>query len=191
MKEEKQETMRQEETTKKTKTEAKESETSEKKEKPKKLSKTEKLKQEIETLKEENAQLNDKLLRNTAELQNFKRRINDERVKDRKFANEELLKALLPVLDNFDLALANEKENASKKVIKGFEMIKKNLLQTLENQGLSVIEALDQPFDPTYHQAVMKEAKDGVEAGIVIEEFQKGYLYKERLLRPAMVKVSE
>lgn len=162
-----------------------------KKDKPKKLSKTEKLQKEIDSLKAENAQLNDKLLRNTAELQNFKRRMNEERIKDRKFANEDVLKALLPVLDNFALALANEKDNGNPKALKGFEMIYKNLLETLETQGLSTIEALEQPFDPAYHQAVMKESVEDVEAGIVIEEFQKGYMYKNRLLRPAMVKVSE
>ena len=162
-----------------------------KKDKPKKLSKTDKLQQEIDTLKEENAQLNDKLLRNSAELQNFKRRMNEERIKDRKFANEDVFKALLPILDNFAIALANEKDKSNAKALKGFEMIYKNMLETLESQGLSTIDALDQPFDPSYHQAVMKESKDGVEAGIVIEEFQKGYIYKDRLLRPAMVKVSE
>ncbi|MFP4078344.1 MAG: nucleotide exchange factor GrpE [Candidatus Izemoplasmataceae bacterium] len=146
----------------------------------------------IKTLEEEVRSLKEQLLRNQAELQNFKRRMTEEKIKERKFANVELVKALLPVIDNLEIALEKEKDNkAIKKSLKGFEMIRRDLMKALKNSGLKEIEALNQPFDPNYHQAVMKEKKEDVESDIVIEEFQKGYLFKDRLVRPAMVKVSE
>ncbi len=156
--------------------------------KEKKAKKKSKKDEEIEALSTEVNSLKEQLLRNQAELQNFKRRMNEERIKERKFANAEFAKNLLPILDNFDIALAKE-ENASN--LKGFEMIRRDLFNTLKEQGLSEVEAFEQPFDPNYHQAVMKEAHDSYESNIVIEVFQKGYTFKDRLIRPAMVKVSE
>ncbi|MFW5913626.1 MAG: nucleotide exchange factor GrpE [Bacillota bacterium] len=148
--------------------------------------------EKIKTLEEEVKNLKEQLLRNQAELQNFKRRMTEEKIKERKFANVELVKALLPVIDNLDIALEKERENKDiKKVLKGFEMIRRDLMKALKDSGLKEIEALHQPFDPNYHQAVMKEKKEDVDSDIVIEEFQKGYLFKDRLVRPAMVKVSE
>ena len=148
--------------------------------------------EKIKTLEEEVASMKEQLLRNQAELQNFKRRMTDEKIKERKFANVELIKALLPVIDNFDIALEKEKDNKDfKKTLKGFQMIRRDLMKALKDSGLKEVEALHKPFDPNYHQAVMKEPKEDVESDIVIEEFQKGYLFKDRLVRPAMVKVSE
>ena len=143
------------------------------------------LKQEVETLK-------DKLLRNQAELQNFKRRMNDERIKDRKFALAELVKALLSPIDNFEIGLQNEVVDGKlKPELKGFDMIRRDIMKILEDEGLKEIEALNQPFDPSYHQAVITEKTEGVDPNIVTEVYQKGYMFKDRLLRPAMVKVSE
>ncbi len=148
--------------------------------------------EKIKALEEEVASMKEQLLRNQAELQNFKRRMTDEKIKERKFANVELIKALLPVIDNFDIALEKEKDNKDfKKTLKGFQMIRRDLMKALSDSGLKEVEALHKPFDPNYHQAVMKEPKEDVESDIVIEEFQKGYLFKDRLVRPAMVKVSE
>ncbi len=161
------------------------------KQEPEKKSKKQTKKQkdeEIEALKLEVEAMKEKMLRNQAELQNFKRRMNDERIKERKFANAEFAKRLLPILDNFDLALQKEKEASN---LKGFEMIQRDLLTALKENGLEEVSALNEPFDPNYHQAVMKEEKEGVESNIVIEVFQKGYVFKDRLIRPAMVKVSE
>jgi len=161
------------------------------KKEPEKKSKKQTKKQkdeEIEALKLEVEAMKEKMLRNQAELQNFKRRMNDERIKERKFANAEFAKSLLPILDNFDLALQKEKESSN---LKGFEMIQRDLLAALKENGLEEVSALNEPFDPNYHQAVMKEEKEGVESNIVIEVFQKGYVLKDRLIRPAMVKVSE
>ena len=150
------------------------------------------LEEENKALKSEVEQFKDQLLRNQAELQNFKRRMNDERIKDRKFAISEVVKYLLAPLDNFEIGLANEKQDGKlKPELKGFEMIRRDFMNILESQGLKEVEALNQPFDPNYHQAVVKEETEGVEPNIVVEVYQKGYMFKDRLLRPAMVKVSE
>jgi len=163
----------------------------EKKKEKKEEKKQRKEDEKIEELKEENAQLKEQILRNQAELENFKKRMREERIKDRKFANAELVKGLLPILDNFDLALERERQNESLQAsLKGFEMIKRDLFKTLKDAGLEEVEALGEPFDPTYHQAVSTEARTDCEENTVLEEMQKGYLFKDRLLRPAMVKVS-
>ncbi len=136
--------------------------------------------------------LNDKLLRNQAELQNFRRRLNEERVRDRIYANAELIRRLLVPLDNLDIALSNpEKGGEIKKHMKGLAMIRKEIVDILEDEGLEEIKALEQPFDPNKHQAVAKEKNDDLESGTVIEVYQKGYQFKERVIRPAMVKVTE
>ena len=143
-------------------------------------------------LEEEIASLKDQLLRNQAELQNFKRRMNEERIKDRIFANAELVKRLLIPLDNLEIGLINESENGEiKPYAKGFEMIRRDLMEALQDEGLKEIDALNQPFNPSLHQAVSKEPREDVESNIVIEVYQKGYTFKDRLIRPAMVKVSE
>ncbi len=150
------------------------------------------LKAEVTTLKEELEQHKEQLLRNHAELQNFKRRMTDEKIKERKYANAEFAKALMPVLDAFDLALQKERDNEKiQSALKGFEIIRRDLMNILKDEGVTEIDPLDEPFDPNYHQAVMKEPKENVATNTVTEVFQKGYLYKDRLLRPAMVKVSE
>lgn len=147
---------------------------------------------EIKALKGEIASLEDRLLRNEAELQNFKRRMTEERIKDRKYARIDLIRDLLSPLDNFERGLEKESSNdALKKHIKGFDMILKEILETLKKDGLETIEAEGVPFDPTVHHAVAKEPTEGVESDHVIEVYQKGYKYKDRVIRPAMVKVSE
>ncbi len=131
-------------------------------------------------------------LRNQAELQNFKRRMTEEKIKDRQYANVEVMKKLLPILDHLEAALVNEgQKEAFQPFLKGFQMIHKNLLDTLTSEGLQVIEALEQPFDPTLHEAVMTEEHPSLPSQTVIQEFQKGYKFKDRLLRATMVKVSE
>ena len=147
---------------------------------------------QIALLETEIKELNERFLRNQAELQNFKRRINDERIKDRTYANLELIKKLLTPLDNFEIGLDKEKENGTlKPQAKGFEMIHRDLFQALTEEGLKPIEHNGEPFDPKIHQAVMTEKREGVNSGIVLEVFQKGYMFKDRVIRPAMVKVSE
>lgn len=172
--------------------EEKEAKKEKKKSKPKKETPLEIKEKEIVKLNAEVTALKDQLLREQAELVNFKRRITDEKIKDRKFANASLLKSLLPVIDHLEAALKVEgaKEDF-KPFLPNFQKLHENFLTALKESGLEPIEAQDKPFDPTLHEAVMQESKDGVDPGIVTEEFQKGYRYHERILRPAMVKVSE
>lgn len=160
---------------------------------PKKsLSDADILKERIVALEAEVNGYKDALLREQAELVNFKRRLTDEKIKDRQYANSGLLKSLLPLIDHLDAALKMEgAKEAFKPFLPNFEKLNENALTVLKDHGLEPVEALNKPFDPALHEAVMKESKDGVDPGIVIEVFQKGYRYHDRLLRPAMVKVSE
>ncbi|MCL1990475.1 MAG: nucleotide exchange factor GrpE [Defluviitaleaceae bacterium] len=143
-------------------------------------------------LLEEMARLNDQLLRNQAELENFKKRMNDERIKDNKYRSQSLATAILPALDTFERAMAVETENEEvKNFLTGFEMVHKQFIESLASEGIEAIDAEGQPFDPNFHQAVMQEVAEGVEAGIVLAQMQKGYTLKDRVIRPAMVKVSQ
>ena len=99
---------------------------------------------------------------------------------------------MLPVIDNLERALDVKVDDPNvKNYAKGFEMIYQQLVHILEMEGVKEIEAKDKPFDPNFHQALMQEAKEGVEPGMVIEVLQKGYMLKDRVLRATLVKVSE
>ena len=157
-----------------------------KKEVKKKDKKDEKILELTELLGQEK----EKSMRIQAEMLNFKKRKEDEVANMYKYANEDILKKLLLIKDNFERALTYENEE-NKELFKGFNMIYSNIITLLNDNEVSEIEALDSEFDPNVHQAVLTEHKDGVKAGIVIEVLQKGYKYKDRVLRPSMVKVSE
>lgn len=146
--------------------------------------------EEIMALQELLGQEKEKSMRIQAEMMNFKRRKEEEVDQFKKYANEDILKQLIAVCDNFERALGMESEENAE-FLKGFKMIYTNILNILNNNGVAEIEALNAPFDPNIHQAVLTEKKEGVEAGVVIEVLQKGYMYKDRVLRAAMVKVSE
>ena len=138
------------------------------------------------------AELKDQLLRNQADVENFKKRMNDERIKDNKYRSQSLATAILPALDTFERAMAVTTDNEDvKNFLIGFEMIHKQFVEGLANEGVEVIVAEGQPFDPNFHQAVMQEVVEGTESGVVLVEMQKGYKLKDRVIRPAMVKVSE
>lgn len=147
---------------------------------------------ELTALKNENATLKDTNVRLQAEFQNYKRRTEKEKSEIYKYANEKIVVELLAVMDNLDRALDSISHNAEdhQNVLNGVEMIKKSFEDLLEKEGVSAIEAVDQPFDPNMHHAVMTEEKEGCDADIVIEEFQKGYKLGEKVVRPSMVKVS-
>jgi molecular chaperone GrpE len=148
--------------------------------------------QEIQALKQERDTLYDRLLRKQAEFENYKKRIDRERGEVAQLASAELIKELLNALDSFELALKNAAEaRGSENLLRGFELIYKQLQDTLARFGLKPIEAKGQQFDPNYHQAVSTKATDEVEDNTVIEEMRKGYLLNGRLLRPAMVTVSK
>ncbi|MDL2292227.1 nucleotide exchange factor GrpE [Acholeplasma sp. OttesenSCG-928-E16] len=157
-----------------------------------KKEKKDKNKETIIKLQLEIDSLNDKLLRAVAELENFKKRTNQERIIDRKYASSNLIDDLLVPLDQLmkisNLKTDNEVLN---NFLVGFKMINDQIFDILENDGLKPIEAVGKPFDPNFHHALEKASDKEKENGIVLEETQKGYLYKDRILRPSMVKVNE
>ena len=147
---------------------------------------------ELTALKKENEALKEANLRVQAEFQNYKRRTEKEKSEIYKYANEKIVVELLAVMDNLDRALDSISHNAEdhQNVLNGVEMIKKSFEDLLEKEGVQVIEAVDQAFDPNLHHAVMTEEKEGCDSDVVIEEFQKGYKLGEKVVRPSMVKVS-
>lgn len=146
---------------------------------------------ELLSLKEQVEESENKYLKLYAEFENFKRRNRQEAELNSKYKDQKFAENLLPVLDNLERALAIDGTDESFIALnKGVEMVYKNLVETLEKHDIKAIDALNQPFDPNFHQAVMTEASDS-ESDIVIEEFQKGYILKDRVIRPTMVKVSE
>jgi molecular chaperone GrpE len=148
--------------------------------------------QEVENLKKERDSLHDRLLRKQAEFENYKKRIDREKSEFAQFASAELMKELLNALDSFDLALQNAaKEAGGQNTLRGFELIYKQLQDTLTRFGLKPIEAKGKPFDPNIHQAVSTEVSEELEDNTVIQEMRKGYTLNGRLLRPAMVSVSK
>lgn len=162
--------------------------------KDKKKHKKHDLDKKIEELELKIKSLEGQNLREKAESINFRRRKEEETARILKFCNEDLIKDVLPTIDNFERAIKMDDDNLEDEVSKflaGVKMIYCNLIGILEKYGVKAIDGANKPFDPTYHQAVMMEHVDGLEPGIVIEVLQKGYLLKDRVIRPAMVKVSE
>ncbi len=136
------------------------------------------------------AQEQDKVLRLNAELQNIQRHREEDIQKLLKYDGEELIKSLLPIIDNFERALSLENEE-NKVFLEGFKMIYKKLVEVLDNKNVKVVDQKDVEFDPAIHQAVATEKVEGVKENMVLDILQKGYIYKDKLLRPAMVKVSQ
>lgn len=134
----------------------------------------------------------DRLLRLAAELENIKKRQERELADLRQFANENLLKELLPVLDNLDRALehSRQSETPPNALMEGLDLVNQDFLKVLGRFGVTPIESVGERFDPAYHHAVMEEEAAEVEDQMVLTELQKGYLLQNRLLRPAMVVVS-
>lgn len=167
------------------KEEKKAEETKEHKKEHKKDKKLEELQNEVNTLKDKN-------MRIAAEMVNTLRRKDEETNRLLKYSNESLITELLPVIDNFERALNVDAKTADvESYQKGMTMIYNSLKNILEKFEVKEIEAIDKEFDPSYHQAVMQEEKEGTKENIVIEVLQKGYTYKDKVIRPAMVKVSK
>ena len=157
-----------------------------------KKNKKDKQKEEIANLKILLKEKEEQYLKSVADLQNYKKRINDERIKDRKYAATNLIHDLLLPLDQLKKVVEYEVEDqALKNYLIGFKMINDSIFQVLEEDGLKEIEALNKKFDPNFHHAVEKVNDKEIEDGIITEVVTKGYMYKERILRPAMVKVNE
>lgn len=159
--------------------------------KPEKNKKIKKLQEQIEQLELEVANYKNEMLKDRAELENFKRRTNEERIKDRKYANQDFFQELIGILDVFDKAVSVKTDDPKlQNYLIGFTMVNTQLGQILENYGVKKIKAMGEKFDPIYHSAIETIATDECEPGIVIEEIMTGYTYKDRILRPSMVKVS-
>lgn len=144
--------------------------------------------EELEKLAEENQQ---RYLRAQADFDNFRRRTQKEKEDLAQYASMKLIGQLLPVVDNFERAVSAATANQDFDALaKGVDMIFRQLEQTLQQEGLKAMEAVGEAFNPEFHQAIMTVESDEHEEGIVVEEVQKGYILKDRVLRPAMVKVS-
>ena len=156
--------------------------------------KCKKLEIEIEKLKNDLLVSNEKVLRAQAEMMNFKRRKEEETSTMLKYANEDVLKSLLPVIDNFERGLKMDDNDLSDEVSKflsGFKMIYTSIIEILNKNEVKEIEAEGIEFNPTVHQAVLMDHDENKPHGVVLEVLQKGYMYKDRVIRPAMVKVNE
>ncbi|WP_297238839.1 nucleotide exchange factor GrpE [uncultured Faecalicoccus sp.] len=150
------------------------------------------LEEEIEKLNEELAKAKNDMARAYADTENMKKRLQNEADQVKKYRFQQAGLEILPILDGMERALMVQSENEEVlNYVKGFEMIHQQLLNVLTNEGVKEIEALGKPFDHNTMQALMQEAKEDTEPGIVIEVMQKGYMLKDRILRPALVKVSE
>lgn len=168
------------------------------KEETKENKKHKKVKYDIETdekylaLKDENEKLLDQLLRKQAEFENYKKRVAEERQRDRKYALQDFLYDAIETLDIFDKAVSVKTDDDKlNKYLSGFIMVNNRLKNILENHGVVQIDCLNKPFDPNFHSALETVEVEGVEANIVTEVIMTGYMYKDRVLRPAMVKVSK
>ena len=152
----------------------------------------EELEAQVADLQKELAASKNAYFKAYADAENLKKRLQAEADNVRKYRIQGFATEVLPVLDNLERALEVKVDNPDiKNYVKGFEMIYQQLVHILDMEGVKEIEALDKPFDPNYHQALMQEAKEGVESGMVIEVLQKGYMLKDRVLRASLVKVSE
>lgn len=145
-------------------------------------------------LQEEKKALQDKVLRITAEMQNMRHRMENEKANLLKYEGEDLIKKLLPIVDNFERAINMDDTNLEDEVSKflsGFKMIYGNLNSTLQSYNVEVMDVLNKPFDPNTMEAVLSEEVPNVEPNIVVDVLQKGYVYKGKVIRHAMVKVSK
>lgn len=145
---------------------------------------------ELIKLKEDNKLLNEKVLRLTAEIQNIGKRHNDEIQSMIKYEGAELIKNILPIVDNFERSIAMD-NSINEKYLEGYKMIYTNLINVLKSIGVEEIKCQDEKFDANFMDAIMTEHVDGVEPGYVLLVLQKGYMYKDKVLRHAFVKVSE
>lgn len=146
---------------------------------------------ELEKLQAEVLEHQQRTLRVQADFDNFRRRTQKEKEDLGKYASSKLITELLPVIDNFERALQASEENPEfESFSKGVNMIFRQLESVLATEGLTAMKSVGEPFNPEYHQAIMQVESDEYEEGIVVEEVQKGYMLKDKVLRPAMVKVS-
>lgn len=158
------------------------------------LSEIEVLNKKIEELTEKNKMLEEKVLYKDAELINYRKRKDEEVSNMLKYAYADIILPILTIVDDIERAIKlddNVLDDEVSKFLSGIKMIYSRLIKTLNDFEVKEIEALDKEFNPNFHQAVFTAKVDGKEANIVIEVLQKGYMYKDKVIRPSMVKVSE
>ncbi|MBO8156028.1 MAG: nucleotide exchange factor GrpE [Bacillaceae bacterium] len=147
---------------------------------------------ELEQVKREKDDLYDRLLRLQADYENYRRRTKKERENDLKYKSQSVIMELLPVLDNFERALQIEvSDEKAKSFVDGIQMVHRQLKDALAKEGLEEIPTVGEQFDPHLHQAVMQVQDEEKESNEIVEELQKGYKLKDRIIRPAMVKVNQ
>ena len=148
--------------------------------------------EKLEAAERQAQENHERFLRAAAELDNFRKRKEREVSDLRKYANQTLLRELLGVVDNLERALTASQENGEPEgLMEGVNMTLKELLKIFDQFNVKPIESLQQPFDPNLHEAVMQEPSDAFPANTVLKELQRGYMLRDRLLRPAMVVVSK
>lgn len=145
----------------------------------------------VEQLQKERDDFYDRLLRKSAEFDNFRKRVERERKEFTEWATADVLNDLLAVMDDFDRALAADLPASAQAYKTGVEIIHRALADLVRKRGVTAVEAVGADFDPHLHQAVSYEAVEGAREGEVVEELRKGYMLGERLLRPALVKVAK
>ena len=153
------------------------------------LQEVKQLKVELEAKLEE---AENRILRMQADFENSRRRARLDLEATEKYKSQGLITELLPAIDNFERALKMEADNdQAKSLLQGMEMVYRSLIDTLKKEGAEQIEAVGKEFDPHLHQAIMQVEDENFGSNIVVEEFQKGYILKDRVIRPAMVKVNQ
>ncbi len=147
----------------------------------------------LESVEQELKDSHDRFLRVSAEFENYKKRASREMNDFRKFANESLVKAMLPVVDNLDRAIesSSNDDHSIRSVVEGVNMTLKEIRKIFEQFGVKPFESLGKTFDPALHQAVMQKETDNHPEKTILNELEKGYMMHDRLLRPAMVVVSK
>lgn len=145
---------------------------------------------ELEEARKRICELEERLLRMAAEQENFKKRMQREREASLKYAEETVLRELLPFLDNLERAMEQGRKADAPALLAGVEMTCKGLLNTMEKIGLKPLDGVGRPFDPNFHEALAMEPSDEVGENMILQEYQKGYMFKDRLLRAAKVVVS-
>ncbi|RDW19242.1 nucleotide exchange factor GrpE [Oceanobacillus arenosus] len=146
---------------------------------------------QIEALKQEKDEVYGRLLRLQAEFDNYKKRSQKEKDADRKYKSQDVVVDLLPALDNFERALKVETTPETSNLVEGITMVYRQFQDALKSQGVEPIETEGKEFDPNLHHAVMQIEDESIASNTVVEELQKGYLLKDRVIRPAMVKVNK
>jgi len=150
-----------------------------------------KLEKDIVHLQQEKDEIYEKMIRLQAEYDNFKKRTQKEKQSERKYKAQEVVNELLPAIDNFERALQVEVTGETASFLEGMEMVYRQFKDALTNQGVEEIETVGTEFDPNIHHAVMQVEDEEKDSNIIVEELQKGYMLKDRVIRPAMVKVNK